>query len=299
MEVKRRTARSLVQRLNSDSEQIRTQALCELRLLSKHDPDSRAYISEAGAIHLLLHLLYSTSPAAQENAIATLLNLSISDREPLMATPGLLDALAYLLRHPSSPASAQNASATLYSLLVVEDYRPIIGAKPQIVSALVDLLRSHSSPTRSIKDALKALFGIALYPLNRPRIVDLGAVPTLFSLALKDRSIGIMEDATAVIAQIAGCYESIDAFRKVSGVPVLADLLDPATGSTARVRENSVAALLNLIQSGGEKAMEDVREIGTAAIGGIADVAESGSSRAKSKASALLSILTANNGFSA
>lgn len=299
MEVKRRTARSLVQRLNSDSEQIRTQALCELRLLSKHDPDSRAYISEAGAVHLLLHLLYSSSPAAQENAIATLLNISISDREPLMATPGLLDALSHILRHPSSAASAQNASATLYSLLVVQDYRPIIGAKPQIVSALVDILRSHSSPTRSIKDALKALFGIALYPLNRPRIVDLGAVPALFSLALKDRSIGIMEDATAVIAQIAGCYESIDAFRKVSGVPVLADLLNPATGSTARVRENSVAALLNLIQCGGEKAMEDVREIGASAIGGIADVAESGSSRAKSKASSLLSILTANNGFAA
>ncbi|XP_058107862.1 U-box domain-containing protein 4 [Magnolia sinica] len=297
MEVKRRTARCLVKRLKSDSDQIRTEAICELRLLSKHDPESRLFVSEAGAIPLLSQSLYisssdhHTSPNIQENAVAALLNLSISSRELLMSTPGLLDSLSHVLRYPSSPASFQAAAATVYSLLVVDHYRPIIGSKLSILSPLIDLLRSPNSPPRSIKDSLKALFAISLYPLNRPRLVDLGVVPPLFSLVVKDSRLGFIEDSTAIIAQLAGCYESIDAFRKVSGVSVLVDLLDVATGSSTRARENAASALLNLVQCGGEKVAGDIREMGSAALAGISELAETGSSRAKSKAEALMSIL--------
>ncbi|XP_010276675.1 PREDICTED: U-box domain-containing protein 11 [Nelumbo nucifera] len=292
MEVKRRTARSLVQRLSSVSEQTQTEAICELRLISKHDPDSRSFIAEAGAIPYLTETLYSSSTVAQENALATLLNISISNRDVLMSTRGLLDALSHVLRlSTSTPATVQTAAATLYSLLVVDEYRPIIGAKRDIIFALVDIIRNSNSPARSIKDALKALFGISLYPLNRATMVELGAVPALFSLVVKDGRIGVVEDATAVIAQVAGCFESGDAFRKLSGVGILVDLLDPTTGSTVRVRENAVSALLNLVQCGGEKVVEDIREMGTGVLDGIAEVAKDGSAKAKGKASMLFNVL--------
>ncbi|KAF8403648.1 hypothetical protein HHK36_011752 [Tetracentron sinense] len=293
MEVKRRTARTLVKKLSSVSEKTRTEAICELRLISKNDPESRTFIAEAGAIPYLTDTLYSSSPIPQENAIATLLNISISNRELLMSTRGLLDALSHVLRHSpsSSTASVQTAAATLYSLLAVDDYRPIIGAKRDIVYALVDIVRNQNSPPRSIKDALKALFGISLYPLNRATMVELGAVPALFSLVVNDGRVGIVEDATAVIAQVAGCEESGCAFQKVSGIGVLLDLLDSATGSSNRTRENSVSGLLNLVQSGGEKIAEKVREMGSGPLDGIADIAENGSCKAKSKANSLLNII--------
>lgn len=79
-----------------------------------------------------------------------------------------------------------------------------------------------------MKDALKALFGIALYPLNRKTVIELGGVGTLFSLVMKGLAVGLVEDATAVIAQIAGCEESEEAFRKASGIGLLVDLLDGA-----------------------------------------------------------------------
>ncbi|GMP41128.1 hypothetical protein CsSME_00011330 [Camellia sinensis var. sinensis] len=278
-EVKRRTIKTLVTKLGSVSEQTRTEALCELRLISKHDAESRPLIADAGAILYLAEALYSTSSIPQENATATLLNLSISSRETLMSTRGLLDALSHVLRNPTSSSSAESAAATLYSLLIVDDYRPIIGSKRDIVYALVDI------------DALKALFGIALYPLNRATIIELGAVPHLFSLVVKDGRVGVVEDATAVIAQIAGCEEAKDAFRKVSGIGVLVDLLDPSTGSSGRTKENSVSALLNLVQCGGEQVANTVRETGVALDGGIADVAKNGSSKGKSKAIALLKVL--------
>uniref|UniRef100_A0A803NSL3 Uncharacterized protein n=1 Tax=Cannabis sativa TaxID=3483 RepID=A0A803NSL3_CANSA len=154
-------------------------------------------------------------------------------------------------------------------------------------------------PPRSVKDALKALFGIALYPLNRGSMIELGAVPALFSLVLKDGRVGIVEDATAVVAQVAGCEESEEASRKVSGTGVLVDLLDPATGSSLRTKENAVAALLNLGRCGGEKAVREIKEMGlggdSGAVEGTREVAASGSAKGKAKAVALLTMIDVGN----
>nr|DAD24217.1 TPA_asm: hypothetical protein HUJ06_025680 [Nelumbo nucifera] len=106
---------------------------------------------------------------------------------------------AFLMCFPTStPATVQTAATTLYSLLVIDEYRLIIGAKRDIIFALVDIIWNSNSPARSMKDALKALFGILLYPLNRVTMVELGAVPALFSLVVKDGRIGVIEDATTI-----------------------------------------------------------------------------------------------------
>ncbi|GMH19293.1 hypothetical protein Nepgr_021134 [Nepenthes gracilis] len=292
MEVKRRTARSLIAKLSSVSEETRIEAICELRLLSKTDPEIRPIVADEGAVPYLSETLYSLSPISQENAAATLLNLSISSRESLMSTRGLLDALSHALRSPStSPAAVQASAATLYSLLIDENYRPIIGSKRDILYALIDIIKNPNSPSRSIKDALKALFGVSLYPLNRSTMIELGAVPALFGIIVKDGRAGIVEDVTAVIAQIAGCEESGDAFRKVSGIGVLVDLLDPSTDSGGRIKENSVSALLNLVLCGGDKIKEEIRGTALRVFDGIAAMAASGSPKGKSKAEALIKAL--------
>ncbi|XP_047341832.1 U-box domain-containing protein 11 [Impatiens glandulifera] len=293
MEVKRRTAKMLVTKLSSVSEQTRTEAICELRLITKHDPDIRPLISDAGGIPYISEILYYPSSVFQENAAAVLLNLSISARESLMSTTGILDALSHALRNPTSPSAAQSVAATIYSLLIVEDYRPVIGSKRDIVYALVDIIRNPNSLPRTIKDALMALFGICLYPLNRVTVIELGSVPALFSLILKDDRVGVVEDATAVIAQIAGCEESPIAFRKVSGIGVLIDLLDSSTGSSPRTKENAVSALLNLAK-GGERVADIIKETGFRLIDGIHDVAENGSVKGKIKGLALLKLIGAN-----
>ncbi|THU55341.1 hypothetical protein C4D60_Mb11t05550 [Musa balbisiana] len=302
MEEKHQKARSLVQRLSSVAAESKSaaEAIAEIRRLSKQDPEIRAPLADAGAVPLLAarllnhHHHHSSAAEAQENAAAALLNLSISAREALMCTPGILDALAAALRL-LSPAAAQHAAATLYSLLSVEAYRSIIGSKKPLIAALVDLLGAPGAPTRSIKDALKALFGLALYPLNRTALVELGAVPPLFALVVKDGRRGLVEDATAVIAQVAGCDESVEAFRRVDGVSVLVDLV---VGGSGRARENAAAALLNLVNSGGDKAVGDVREVdgAEAAVRALAGGDSGVSARAKSKAEALLTVLESRRG---
>lgn len=292
MEVKRRTARSLVAKLSSVSEQIRSEALAELRLITKHDDESRPIVAEAGAVPYLAEILYSSSSSSQENAAATLLNLSISSRAALMSTRGLLDAISHALSNPSSDSSVQFCAATIHSLVIAdESFRPIIGSKRDIIYSLVRITTDANSPPRSIKDALKALFGVALYPLNRSTLIDLGSIPALVSLIVRDSRTGIVEDASAVLAQIAGCEESEEGIRKAGGVRILGDLLDEATGSSRRIRENAVAALLNLARCGGERGREEVKEAAIKVLEGIADVAENGSSKGKAKAFDLLRIV--------
>lgn len=301
MDAKRRTVRNLVSKLSSVSERTRIEALCELRLMSKQDPETRPVIAESGAIPYLAETLYSSSHPSQENAAATLLNLSIKEKEPLMSTRGVLDAFAHVISHhgsTSAAAAVQSSAAAIHSLLSsVDDYRLVVGSKREIVYALVDILRCHrSSPPRTVKDALKALFAIALHPLNRATMVQFGVVPALFSLIVNDGRVGIVEDATAVIAQVAGCDESADAFGKVSGVGVLADLLDLATGASMRTKENAVSALLNLVRCAGDAVAGDVRDaVAFGALDGIADVRDKGSSKGKSKATDLLKVLLGDN----
>ncbi|XP_061347421.1 U-box domain-containing protein 1-like [Gastrolobium bilobum] len=297
MDTKLLTIRTLVSTLTSPSDQTRLASLRHLHRISNQDPTARPLISAAGAIPLLAEALYSLSHPIQEHAAATLLNLSISDRQPLISSPTLLDALSHVLsRHAStsSPAAVQSSAATLHSLLaVVAEYRPVVGAKHNILRALVDIIGGPNSPTRSVKDALKASFAVALHPPNRTDLIRFGAVPAIFNLMAKDkkRKSGIVEDATAVIAQIAGCEESEVAFRNVLGIPVLLGLLClDHEKCSLRTKENTVSGLLNLVRYGGESVIGEVRER-VEALDWIVYVQEHGSAKGKSKAVALLKIL--------
>ncbi|URE43860.1 hypothetical protein MUK42_13926 [Musa troglodytarum] len=151
------------------------------------------------------------------------------------------------------PPFAQHIATTLYSLLSIEVCRSIIGSKKPLIATLVGLLSIVGTPTRSIKDALKAL-----YPLNCTTLVELGAMLPLFTLVVKDRQRGVVEDVTAVIAQVARCDESVEAFPRVDNVIILVDLV---VGGSGRVRENVAATLLNLVKSGGDKVVGDIREV--------------------------------------
>uniref|UniRef100_A0A0D9VAF2 U-box domain-containing protein n=1 Tax=Leersia perrieri TaxID=77586 RepID=A0A0D9VAF2_9ORYZ len=294
MEVKLQTARNLVGRLRGAAAAhdgaATAVAIAEIRHVSKEDPDIRALLADAGAVPFLAAQLTSPS-AASEDAAAALLNISISaPREQLMSVPGLLDALTAALR---SGAAAHHAAATVCSLLCVEANRAAIGARRPLLAALVSLVRAAPRPsTRATKDALKALFAAALHPPNRAVLVGLGVVQALFALVMNDGRAGIVEDATAVVAQVAGCEESLDVFVRMSGLRILVDLLDHGGGASPRTRENAAAALLNLVVAGGERAVAEVIAVGGAE-DAVRELAEdvTASARGKAKAEALLRAL--------
>ena len=102
-------------------------------------------------------------------------------------------------RHPCHrPPPPLPCRHNLYSFLSVEDYHSIIGSKKPLIVALIDLLSAPNTSTRSIKDALKALFSLDLYSLNRTTLVEL----PLFMLVVKNGRKGVVEDVTIVIAHV-------------------------------------------------------------------------------------------------
>ncbi|EES04241.1 hypothetical protein BDA96_03G463400 [Sorghum bicolor] len=297
MEVKPHTARVLVGRLRGAVATLdgaaAAAAVSEIRLVSKTDPEIRAPLADAGAVPLLAAQLQHASPAAVD-AAAALLNISISARDQVASAPGVLDALTSALR---SGDAAHHAAAVVHSLLCGgagaggEANRAAVCARRPLLSALVALLRAPPS-TRATKDALKALFGVALYPPSRATLVSLGVVQALFALVMTDARNGIVEDATAVVAQVAGCAESLEAFRWVSGVRILLDFVEPGGAATPRQRENAAAALLNLVVAGGEAAAAEVVAVGGAEET-VREFAEDSAAtpRGKAKAEALLRAL--------
>ncbi|XP_074280586.1 U-box domain-containing protein 17-like [Silene latifolia] len=299
-QVKLKTASLLIENLTSISDATRAAALSELRLLTKLDPDIRPIIatfSNGVAISNLAENLYSTTPLSQENAAAILLNLSISSKQPLIATRGFLHALSHALsshRTDYSSAAVQSAAATVYSLSLQPDLRPKLGSMRDLVYYLVDIVASFDSPSQSVKDAVKALFGISLCPENRKNVIDLGGILALFARVAGDGRVGVVEDVTAVIAQLAGCDAAPAGFRSVGGVRVLLDLIVPGEDqqATRRVKENAVSALLKLVEFGGQTVVEEITDVGLdSVLDGLREVVCSGTDKGKFRAQGLMNVL--------
>lgn len=71
-----------------------------------------------------------------------------------------------------------------YAGEIISAYRPFVGAKRPLLAALVTLIRGNGRGTHTTKDAVQALFGVALYLLNRAALVKLGAVRAFFAIVM-------------------------------------------------------------------------------------------------------------------
>lgn len=140
---------------HGDLEEQRT-AVQQLRFMARSDASSREFVADAGGIEALLPLLQSTDADMQEHAITTLLNLSVNPllRVRITQTEGALDGILELLSCGLSSTAKENAAATVFSLLIVEDYREVVGKHPLAIPSLLALLRNAHSH-RGKKDAIK------------------------------------------------------------------------------------------------------------------------------------------------
>jgi hypothetical protein len=321
----------LVSKLASPSADAQREGARELRLLAKLDPENRVAIARAGAIPLLVGLLAADlaasapsasapsapddrlllHPETQENAVTALLNLSIAGpgvKAEIMAQPNALDAIAGPLMRGRSSEARENAAALLTSLMMVEEHRPAIGHSHGIIEGLVELLRSSSSSSRngtargSEKDALQALFYMAICAENRGRLVrHAGLLDALISLLRSSSpAAGTVEDSLAVLSQLLACPESFDAIALASAAgssphpPLLAIIVGfLATGKTPRTQENAASAVLNFCLCAGPPAIAIAAPYATSCMPSLYAMLEAGSPRGKRKASGLLQIFLA------
>lgn len=265
---------------NGDSEQQRASA-GELRLLAKRNADNRVCIAEAGAIPLLVELLSSPDPRAQEHAVTALLNLSINENNKgTIVNAGAIPDIVDVLKNGSMEAR-ENAAATLFSLSVVDENKVAIGAAGAI-PALIKLL-CEGTP-RGKKDAATAIFNLSVYQGNKARAVRAGIVPPLMRL-LKDAGGGMVDEALAILAILASHHEGKCAIGQAEPVPTLLEIVK--TGSP-RNRENAAAILWSLC-TGDLQQLKVAKDLGAEEV--LKELLDNGTDRAKRKAGTMLELL--------
>lgn len=134
---------ALVGKLLNGSVDECTSAVAQIRSLSKRSTDNRVLLAEAGAIPILVNLLTSNDARIQENAVTSILNLSIyDDNRRLIMLANAIPSIVQVLKNGSIEAK-ENAAASLFSLSIADENKIIIGASGAI-PALVDLLENGS-----------------------------------------------------------------------------------------------------------------------------------------------------------
>ncbi|KAE8667734.1 U-box domain-containing protein 10 [Hibiscus syriacus] len=269
---------ALVCKLSSRCFKERRAAVAELRSLSKRSTDNRILIADAGAIPVLVNHLTTDDVSLQENAVTSILNLSIyENNKSLIMLAGAVPSIVQVLRAGSMEAR-ENAAATLFSLSFVDENKIIIGASGAI-PALVDLLQKGSA--RGKKDAATALFNLCIYQGNKGRAVRAGIVTALLKM-LTDSGNCMVDEALTILSVLASNHDAKAAIINASTIPVLIDLL--RTG-LPRTKENASAVLLVLCKRDTES-LSCLSRLGAAIP--LTELTKSGTERAKRKASTLL-----------
>ncbi|KAF8378649.1 hypothetical protein HHK36_029998 [Tetracentron sinense] len=269
---------ALVCKLSTQSVEERRTAAIEIRSLSRTSTDNRILIAEAGAIPILINLLTTEDMRTQENAVTSILNLSIYEyNKGLIMLAGAIPSIVQVLRVGTMEAR-ENAAATLFSLSLVDENKIIIGASGAIKD-LVELLQNGS--TRGKKDAATALFNLCTYQGNKGRAVKAGILLPLMKM-VTDSSSCMVDEALTILSVIASHQEGKVAIAKASTIPILIDLL--RTG-LPRHKENAAAILLSLCKKDAEN-LACIGRLGAAIP--LTELVQTGTERAKRKATSLL-----------
>ncbi|GMJ06679.1 plant U-box 19 [Hibiscus trionum] len=231
----------LVRKLVFGPSEQKNKAAYEIRLLAKSNIYNRSCLIEAGAIPPLLNLLYSFNKSVQENAVAALLKLSkhASGKKVMVESGGLRSILAVLKRGMSLEAR-QIAAATIFYLSSVKGYRKLIGEMDEAIPGLVDLIKEGTPCGK--KNAVVALFGLALYPGNRQRVIGAGTVPLLLDILASSDKHELITDSVALLAPLAESFEGSFTILQASSLPLITGILQSSTSQAAK--EHCVSILL-------------------------------------------------------
>lgn len=278
----------LVGRLSAGTMEQQNKAAFEIRLLTKTSIFNRACLVEAGAIPPLLNLVTSRDSSCQENAMATLLNLSKNSKgKSTIVGNGGLFLILDVLKGGLKMEARQHAAGTLFYLTSVEEYRKMIGDNPEFIPSLLELLRNGTD--RGKKNALVTIFGLLMRPENHWRVIASGLVPVVVNLLKSFEREDLITDSLAVLSTLSERLDGAMAVLYAGALPIIVNVLSCCNSRASK--EYCVSLLLALCINGGGDAVP-VLVKNSSLMGPLYSLlAEGGSSKASKKASTLIRIL--------
>jgi hypothetical protein len=144
----------------------------------------------------------------QLKALSLMLNLSLDDDNKVgLVAEGAVNHVVDALR-AESPDVCAVAATVITSLAMVDVNKATIGAYPNAIRNLVALLRDGNG--RGKKEAATALYTVCLFPNNRKKAVECGAVPILVAIAENCS----MARAVEVLAVLVKCKEGREVMKR-------------------------------------------------------------------------------------
>lgn len=277
----------LVGRLIAGSMEHKNKAAFEIRLLTKTSIFNRSCLMEAGAIPALLNLVTSIESSCQENAMASLLNLTKnSTSKRILVENGGLFLILDVLKKGLKMEARQHAAGTLFYPTSVEEYRKMIGENPQAIPSLLELLRNGADSGK--KNALVSIFGLLMRPENHWRVIAAGLVPLLINLLKSFEREDLITDSLAVLSSLCERLDGAMAVLYAGALPIIIDVLNLCNSRTAR--EHCVSMLLALCINGGADAVP-VLVKNSSLMGPLYSLLAEGTSKASKKAGTLIRML--------
>ncbi|XP_055828677.1 U-box domain-containing protein 19-like [Solanum dulcamara] len=277
----------LSSRLYFGSDQQKTKAAHEIRLLAKSNIFNRSVLIEAATIPALLQMLSTNDPSMQENSISALLKLSkhSNGKKAIMENGGLNSVLG-VLKNGLKVETKQIAAAIIFYISSPREYRKVIGENPEVFPALVDLIEYGTSCGK--KNAIVAIFGLLLSHRNHERALAARTVPALVNLLASSDKVEVNTDALAVLATLAERTEGSFAILESSALPVILIQLQNTTSRAGK--EYCVSILLSLcVNSGAEVIAALVREKALMRL--LYSLLTEGTNQAKKRTQSLIKIL--------
>ncbi|XP_060184101.1 U-box domain-containing protein 9-like isoform X1 [Lycium barbarum] len=275
---------SLLETLSSSNVPEQKKAAKEVRVLTKQMPSLRAVFGECSdAVNKLLSPLLSgnvnSHPDLQEDLITTVLNISIHDSnkklvaENPIVIPLLIESLKF-----GTLETRRNSAATLFTLSALDSNKDIIG-KAGAFKPLVELL--DDGQPLAMKDAASAIFNLSIVHENKGKAVSEGTIKVIMK-KIEDRI--LIDELLAILALLSTHHKAIEEMGELGAVFCLLSIIKEDTSD--RNKENCIAILYTMCYNDRTKLKEIWIDESTN--GTIANLAQSGTSRAKRKANGII-----------
>ncbi|KAF7099003.1 hypothetical protein CFC21_100693 [Triticum aestivum] len=271
---------SLVKDLSSPNLDVQRKAAKKIRTLSKESPEDRTLITDSGGIAALVGLLQYPDKKIQDNAVTSLLNLSIDEVNKVLIAKGNAIPLIIEVLKNGNVEGQENSAAALFSLSMVDENKVAIGALGGM-APLVDLLKNGT--IRGKKDASTAIFNLLLNHQNKLRAIEAGIVPVLLK-TLDNTKLGMVDEALSIFLLLGSNSACRGTIGTESFVETLVRIIKEGTP------KNKECALSVILELGSHNNALMVHALGFGLHEHLTEIAKNGTSRAQRKANSLIQL---------
>ena len=266
---------SMVHALQYGSEVEQSAAGRSLRSVSKVSKDARVQLAQIGGLPVLADCLAYLDPCSSLVADAVTICYNLAMEADLARPIALAGILGTLLRIMETKCEAQLNAVGAISNLCINDTNCQEIREAGVIPILVTLARDGTRiPIQ--KDAVIALFNMAIDTRCRTEIVALGMVNSLLNILDSTDPYPIEVEVALLLSSLLKVSAAVDEVLENDGLVVLSGLLLAGV----KVQGHAAACLL-LVAMHGEAALKAVKEEGV--VTSMVQIAERGNSRGREK----------------